>query len=155
MEEVVPSYFISMAFYDTYIGYLFLAISYIPKIIRFIVARSPSTRCRTRALHCTKADPQTPWSISVKARPLLRLPSKRIERSLSLDIPTRKSSIDFHVACSNNPLLLVDVPIAEIASHERKVHSLALARLQEDFFETSEDLDGCYIFVGRLWETKV
>ena len=38
---------------------------------------------------------------------------------------------------------------------ERKLHSLALPRLQEDFLETAQDLDGCHVFVGRLWEAEV
>jgi hypothetical protein len=74
---------------------------------------------------------------------------------LSLNIPTRETSIHFHVTIADDPLLLVNVPIAEVASHERELHSLALARLQKDFLETTEDLDGCHVFVGRLWETEV
>jgi hypothetical protein len=42
-------YFTLMAPYDTYIGYLFLSVSYIPTILHFIIAHSLSTICKNRA----------------------------------------------------------------------------------------------------------
>lgn len=94
-------------------------------------------------------------SSSLKPRPLLRLSSKRTERRLRLNIPTREPSIDFHIAIANNPLLLVNIPIAEIAPHKWELHSLALARLQENFLESAQDFDGSHVLVGGLREAEV
>lgn len=74
--------------------------------------------------------------------PLLHLAiaTEWAERCLGLDVSAREASVDLDIAIADDPLLLVDVPVAEITPHEWELHSLALTRLQIYLLESTKDL---------------
>lgn len=78
-----------------------------------------------------------------------------VKRGRKRKISARETSLDGDVTLANDPVLGVNVPVRDIATHERELDLLALARLEPDALEATEHSHRCHVTVGGLCEAEV